>query len=66
MSIKGEMDIISVLEELVVQWGVGVIARCPRVLQEHKQILRALPMQGTPKETRMGVCEGQRQRSLER
>lgn len=66
MSIKGEVDIISVLEELVVQWGVKVIARCRRVLQERKQILRVLPMQGTSRETRMGFCEGQRQRSTER
>lgn len=54
MSTKGEVDIFSVLEELVVQWGVGVIEKCPRVLQERKQRLRVLPMMGTSRETRMG------------
>lgn len=48
------MDIVSVLEELVVQWGVRVIEKCPRVLQECKQRLRVLPMLGTSRETRMG------------
>lgn len=58
MSTKGEVDIFSVLEELVVHWGAGVIEKCPRVLQECKRRLRALPMLGTSRETRIESLSG--------